>query len=233
MALPDKIDGFHRDISVLTALGSAISLIGMSSFMMSYEYKDFERVQIQGHDRMEEVFNRRRKTSIWIMAVCAILYVAGIVLITLGVSLYPSEREELASSIPGQISQIRNNNAQPETNESAILSAISSAIIVAGMGYGTYTFNKTEDWGWIASGIYGVGWIGQSFAAAMNNKSIDSLVMNRLAWTLPGAAAILFGTVIFPWQLEHNYISGPAWPISALGYAAFTIGTSYLTTAPE
>ena len=232
MALPDKIDAFHRDISLMTGLGSAVALLGMSSYMMSYEYKDFDRVQLQGQDRMEATYFRRKRVSVAIMAVAAFFYVAGIVLLTLGVTLYPDEREEVATNIPGQIMQIRSQAAQPSVNEPAILSGVSAAVTVAGIGYGAYVFNATENWGWVGSALYTAGWIGQAFAAAMNNKSIESLVANRLAWTLSGAAVISAGTLIFPWQLHNNYISGPAWPVTALGYVAFVIGTSYLTPAP-
>lgn len=232
MALPDKIDSFHRDISMMTGIGSAAALLGMSSYMMSYEYKDFDRVKLQGSDRMDEVFSKRQRVSLVIMIIAAFFYVAGVVLITLGISLYPTEREEIASSIPGQISQLRSMNAQPSVNEPAILAGISAALIVGAMAYGAYVFNKTENWGWIASSLYAAGWIGLSFAAAMNNKSIESLVTNRIAWTLSGGLVVVAGTLIFPWQLENNYISGPAWPLCGLGYAAFTIGTSYLTSAP-
>lgn len=232
MALPDKIDAFHRDISLLTGLGSAVALLGMSSYMMSYEYRDFDRVHLQGQDRMEEAYFYRRKVSWVIMILAAFFYVSGIVLLTLGITLYPDEREEVATNIPGQISQIRSKNAQPSLNEPAILAGISAALIVGGIGYGAYVFDKTENWGWVGSAVYSAGWIGQAFAAAMNNKSIESLVANRLAWTLPGAAVVVAGTMIFPWQLQNNYISGPAWPLTALGYMAFIIGTSYLTPAP-
>jgi len=232
MALPDKIDSFHRDISLLTGLGSAVALLGLSSYMMSYEYQDFDRVNLQGQDRMEEVYFKRRKVSLAIMILAAFFYVAGIVLITLGITLYPTEREEIASNIPGQITQLRSVAAQPDLNEPAILAGLSAALIVGGLGYSGYVFHQTENWGWVGSAVFSAGWVGQSFAAAMNNKSIESLVANRLAWTLSGAAVIIAGTMIFPWQLENNYISGPAWPLTALGYLAFTIGTSYLTPAP-
>ncbi len=232
MALPDKIDSFHRDISMMTGIGAASALLAMSSYMMSYEYQDFDRVHINGQDRMEETFHKRRRTSIIIMAIAAFFYVAGIVLITLGITLYPDEREEVATNIPGQISQLRVQAAQPDINEPAILAGISAALIVGGIGYGAYVFNKTENWGWIGSSIYSVGWIGMAFAGSMNNKSIESLVANRLAWNLPGAAAVIAGTMIFPWQLSENYVSGPAWPIQALGLLAVVVGCSYLQPAP-
>jgi hypothetical protein len=131
------------------------------------------------------------------------------------------------------IQQIRNHDAQPKLNEPAILSGISSAIILLGVIESVRHFHKTEDFGWIGSSLYAAGWLGQAFAAAMNNKSVSSLKTQRLAWTLPGAAAIIGGTFLIPWQLQHNYVSGPGWSVAALGYTAFTIGTAYVTNPPQ
>lgn len=233
MATSDVIDSVHRDIVVFMSSGSIAALLGMSSYLMSYEFQDFERVNLQGQDRMQENFTSRRKVSIAIMVVSALVYVTGIVLLTLGVSLYREEREEQAASIPGLITQIRTTAEQPSVNEPAILAGICAVLIVSGMIKSAINFNTHEQWGWIGSSLYTAGWIGLSFAAAMNNKSINSLVGNRLAWTLPGAACIVAGTFIVPWQLHYNYISGPGWPIAAIGYTAFAIGTSYLTSAPN
>ena len=232
MALPDKIDSIHRNIAMFTGFGSAAALLGMSSYFMAYEYQDFDRLDIGRTERMEDILDKRRRFSIVIMLLSAFIYVAGMVCITLGITLYPTEREEIATNSPGQIQQIQNVAAQPSVNEPAILSGLCSALTLAGMGYGFYNFMKREDFGWVSMSIYSVGWIGNSFAASMNNKSINSLVANRLAWTLPGAALIIAGTAMFPWQLHETYISGPSWPLCALGYVFFSIGTSYLTPAP-
>ena len=94
-------------------------------------------------------------------------------------------------------------------------------------------FNMTEQFGWIGSSIYAAGWIGNAFAASMGNKSISSVKSNRLAWTLPGAAAIVTGTFLVPWSIHHNYVSNPGWPIAGLGYVAFTVGTAYVSNAPQ
>lgn len=233
MATPDHIDAVHQNIAILTGTGSAAALVGMASYFMSYEYKDFDRINVQGQDRMEVAFKRRRKVSQAVMIIAIIIYVAGLVLLALGISLYRNEREEQAQSISGLIQQNRNTAAEPNTNEPAILAGISTAVILAGMIQSAREFNKTEQFGWIGSSIYTAGWLGNAFAASMNNKSINSIKANRLAWTLPGSAAIVAGSFIIPWQLSHNYISGPGWPIAALGYAAFSIGTSYVTNAPQ
>ena len=233
MATSDQIDAAHRNITILTGTGSAAALLGMSSYFMAYEYKDFDRIGVQGQDNMDREFQKRKKTALIVLVLAGLVYVTGLVCLTLGVSLYRTEREEQGTSIPVLIQQIRNTDAQPKLNEPAILSGISSAIILLGVIESARHFHKTEDFGWIGSTLYAAGWLGQAFAAAMNNKSINSLVDHRLAWTLPGAAAIVGGTYLIPWQLQNNYISGPGWPISALGYVALTIGTAYVTDPPQ
>lgn len=207
--------------------------MGMASYFMAYEYQDFTRVDNQGQDRMEVAFNKRRRYSKIVTVLASIVYMAGIVLIALGISLYRNERQEQAQSISGLIQQNRNITAQPKTNEVAILAGVSTAVLAAGMVKSAFDFNKTEQLGWIGSSLYAAGWLGNAFAAAMNNKSISSVNANRLAWTLPGAASIVAGTFLVPWQLHHTYVSGPGWPVAALGYAAFTVGTAYVTNPPQ
>jgi hypothetical protein len=232
MATSDQVDTLHRNIWALTGGGAIGAMLGMSFFLMSYEYKDFDRVTVKGQDQMETLFHRRRKTSMAIMIAAIIVYIAGMTLICLGVSLYRDERENLASSVTGLITQIRNKAAQPSINEPAILAALSTVCVVMGIGKGAWDFTTTEQWGWIGSSIYTIGWLGLAFAGAMNDMSIDSLSTTRLAWTLTGSSMISAGTFIIPWQLHQNYISGPGWPIMALGYVGFTVGTGLVLPGP-
>lgn len=233
MATPDVIDAMHRNITIMTGTGAAVALLGFSSYFMSYEYKDFDRVELQGQDRMEKTYSQRKKISLIIRVIAGFFYISGIVLITLGICLWRDEREEQAQAIPSLIQQIRNADAQPSVNEPAILAGLSSAVLLAGAVMGALHFHKHEDYGWIGATLYAAGWLAQSFAAAMNNKSINSLKANRLAWTLPGAAGIVLGSFILPWQLHENYVSGPAHVVHALGLVAFTIGTAYVTDPPQ
>jgi len=230
---PDVIDSFHRDISIFMGSGMIASLIGLSSYLMSYEFQDFDRVGLESQNRMQENFNQRKKISIAIMSIAAFIYVSGIVLLTLGVSLYREEREEVSSSIPGIIVQIKQKAAQPDINEVAILAGIAGAVIIIGMMKSALNFQSNETWGWIGSSIYTAGWLAMAFAASMNNKSITSLVGERLAWCLPGVSLIVAGTFIIPWQLHYNYITGPGFPLQAIGYVCLWIGTSFLTPAPS
>ena len=74
--------------------------------------------------------------------------------------------------------------------------------------------------------MYAGGWLGNGFAASMQNNSISSVYGTRLAWTLPGAATVVIGTACLPWQIRNQYASGLALPLSALGYILYTIGNS-------
>lgn len=236
MATVDQINEVHENISIMCGTGSALALTSLAAYFMSYEYRDFNRLDLRNEDNrgrtLDLLFRRRRKISEVVAILALIFYAGGLVLIALSLSLYPEERELQASSISGLVQQNRNTSVQPVVNEAAMLAGISLGIVLIGMLQSARDFHKTERFGWIGSSIYAAGWIGAAFAAALNNKSITSLVPNRLAWTLPGAAAIVGGTFLLPWQLEHNYVTSPAWPVTALGYVCYTIGTAYVTPAP-
>lgn len=236
MATVDQINEVHENISIMCGTGSAVALVSMAAYFMSYEYRDFNRIDLQKNSRQDTVdliFRRRRKSATAIAIVAMLFYIGGLTLIALSLSLYPSERELQANDISGLIQQNRNQAVQPGVNEAAILAGISLGVVLIGVLQSARDFHKRERFGWVGSTIYAAGWIGTAFAAALNNKSINSLVGNRLAWTLPGAAGIVAGTFLLPWQLENNYVSSPAWPLAALGYVAFTIGTAYVTEAPN
>ncbi len=232
MASSDQLNLFHENIAIFTGVGSVVSLLGLSSAFLSREYKEYDRVPVAGtSSRMERSYRKRQKTGRAILVVSTMAYIAGLALVTLGVTLYPLERDELETTVQGLILQNRTKNTQPAVHEPAVLSCISSALILAGVVEGGRHFHRYDEFGWIGSTLYAGGWLGQAFAGAMNDKNITSLRPTRLAWTLPGTFAIVLGTFLVPWQLKYNYSSGPAWPLAAAGYAAFSIGTSYVNKA--
>ena len=233
MATSDSISSMHNNIIVYVGVGSLATLFGMSTYLMGYEYRDFDRLDIEDRTVMETRFQHRKKLSIAIFVLSAIFFFAGLVLITLGVSFHRDEREERAYDIPSLLDQVKENEAQPKVNEPAILSGISSGLIGIGGILAMREFHKTESYGWVGSSIFAAGWLAQAFAAATQNKSLSSLHSERLAWTLPGVAAIVAGSFMLPWQLQQTYISGPAWPLVAIGFAAFSIGTSYVLPARQ
>ena len=228
MSVPSQTDAIHRDIVIFMGIGSVSALLGMSSYFMSHEYQDFDR-----SGKSESIFQQRKKWALAVMALSAFFYVCGIVLMTLGISLYRDEREEIASSISGIIIQTRQQAQQSSVDEPAILSSIGAALIILGMAQCCRNFAKTEEWGVIGSSIFASGWLINSFAAACNNNSLSSLRGDRLAWSLTGSAAIVAGTFMFPWMLHHNYVSGLSWAIMSLGYIAFDISTSFVVTSPD
>lgn len=235
MAQADQLYAVHKDVVTMAATGAAVALLSTSTYFMTYEYKDFERVRREddGTSKLEAIYGRRRRIAKITLAISAFFYLCAIALICVSICLYRDEREEQATDIPGQISQLRTLAAQPSWNEVSVLASLSSGLTVAGAIQCALTFDKAEEFGWIGIILYAGGWLGNSFAASMNNKGLDSIRLSRLAWTLPGAAAIVAGTVLYPWQVDNGYISGPSWSISALGYAAFVIGTSYVTDPPQ
>jgi hypothetical protein len=210
----------------MTATGSAAALLGMTTYFMSYEYKDFDRVDLQDKSKMDSTFHRRKRFAEILQIISALVYIGGIVVLVLGMSLYTEEREAKAFDIPTLFQQIREAATQPSINEAAVLASISSVVLVIGLLQCIREFHKTERFGWIGSTLYAAGWLGNGFAASLNNKSISSIEDSRLVWTLPGIAAIVAGTFMFPWQLRNNYISGPAWPLVSIGYVLFSIGNS-------
>lgn len=220
----------------MAATGAAVALVSTATYFMTYEYKDFERVRregdVNGSSKLEEIYGKRRRIAKITLALSALFYICAIALLCVSICLYRDEREEQSTAIPVQIQQLRQVAAQPSWNEVSVLASLSSALVIAGAVQCALMFDKTEEFGWIGNIIYASGWLGNAFAASMNNKGVDSIRLSRLAWTLPGAAAIVAGSVVYPWQVDNGYISGPSWPISALGYTAFVIGTSYVTDPP-
>lgn len=234
MAQIDQIYSIHKDIVSLCGAGTVTALVSMSSFFLSYEFKDFERIDSTTEKSdLPNVFSKRRRFSRIILIISSILYIAAIALIGVSICLYRNEREIQSTSISGQIIQIRNAAASASFNQVAILASISAAIIIAGSVQCALNFDKREEFGIIGSSIYSAGWLAMAFAASMDNNSIDSINTNRLAWTLCSSAAIVLGSLGVQWQIDNQFVSGPFWSIVALGLTGFTIGTSYVKAAPN
>lgn len=232
MATEDQVSLVHQNISFLSGFGAGSCYLGLASYFMAYEYRDFDRVDLRGKMRMERRYRDRSRWSKIAMTLSVLLFVGGLVLLVLGMSLYPFEKEQQAFEIPSLIQQIRNQEAEPSVNEPAILAGIASAVVLLGAYAGAREFSHTETFGWVATVLYAAGWLANGFAASMNGTSITNLDTMRIAWTIPGAVAIAAGTFMFPWQLNHNYVSGPAWPVAGIGFACFAIGSALVTDAP-
>ena len=231
MALPNQIFSVNNDVAYLVGSGSLAAVLGFSTYFMSYEYSDFDRINISDQEQMESTFQKRKKFAMTILIISAFVYVSGIVLLTVGISLYRNERENIANSITGIITQANQMASQSSINEPAILASFGAAMVLLGFFQSVRNFHKTEDFGILGSAIYAVGWLLLGFSAATDSNSLSSLDGQRLAWSLSGAALIVASTFAFPWSLHHNYISSPAYPIMCFGYLLFSIGTSFVTNS--
>jgi len=168
-----------------------------------------------------------------ILIIACFFYVAGIVLMTLGVSLYHNEKEELSTSISGIIVQQAQLAAQPSVNESSIMASFAAVLIIFGLAKMLWQFKTTENWDWIGTSVYTAGWILFAFPAAMNNNGVNSLATERIAWTIPGIVLIIASTIMFPFFLRKHYISSPTFILMALGFYLLDIGISLVLTAPD
>jgi len=213
MASKDKISAIHNNVAALTAGGSVGLLAGMSSYFLGEEY-----MQKNGP-------NNLTKSIEWI----SVFFVIGsLITIVLALSFYRDEREELAEDIPSSIHQVRRQNSQPDINEPALLAALSTVILFAG-AVQSLRHKKTKNeqaFGWLGPLMYAVGWVGNAYAAATPDYDLSHVQVERLQWTMPGAVAIVSGSLILLWQEREHYISGPAWPLTTLGLVMFGIGNS-------
>lgn len=232
MATEEQLQCVHQHISIFSGVGSIAALLGMSTYFMSYEYQDFDRVGLFDPEEMKSMFTRRHLWARVILVSSLIVYIAGLILLALSMSLYRSEKEAQAADVASLLQQVRNANAEPDVNEPAILAGVGSGAVLIGMAFCLKEFHHSETFGWIGPLLYGSGWLCNAFAAAMNSNSVTSLKTARLAWTLPGASLIVGGTFLFPWQFQHHYISGPAFSLVAIGYGCFGVGNSFVTDPP-
>jgi uncharacterized membrane protein HdeD (DUF308 family) len=228
MASSENVSSVHNNMTIYSATGSSLLLLGTSFYFMSYEYQDFDRVKLSDRSQMEVNRSKRKNKSKIIAMSAALMYIVGIILLVLSIGLYQDEKEESATSISAIIKQTRKTNNEPDTNEPVILASLAAVVIMLGIFQSVRNFNKTETFGWIGLSLFSIGWISSAFAASMQNNAISSIYGERLAWTLPGAVAIVVGTAALPWQIKHQYVSGPALSISAIGYALFTIGNVFV-----
>jgi hypothetical protein len=230
MATSLNTQSVHTNLGILSSVGSLLSLIGTSSYFMSYEYSDFSRVDPR--DALNKNTNSvsRDKTSIVIAFLSIIAYVAGLILIVLSIGLYRDEKKMIQSSnISEMIKNLKhvnnvNNENSSSVNAPVILSSFASIVTLVGAIVMIKHYKKHRNFNRIGTLLFSSGWLANGFAASMNTKSLSSISSKRLAWTLPGVFAIVAGTFLLPWQISNEYVSGPALPLATIGYILFSIG---------
>lgn len=228
MATSDKIDAVHENIGIMSGVGSISAALSMSFYFMFYEWNDSSKLRIE----KSHFFNTKnwKKNLQYVMF---LFYLLSLVVIILSVCLYRQEREHQAQNIPSLLQQVRNSNAEPDINEPAILSGISGALTIIGLFLSLRKFEKEEHLGIVGPILFASGWLGQAFAASTNSKSIQTLKLKRLAWCLPGIALINTGFLLYPWQIQQDYSSGPAGILSLLGYFLFSYGNTLVMDPPQ
>lgn len=230
MATSLNTQSVHTNLGILSSVGSLLSLIGTSSYFMSYEYSDFSRVDPRNVIGMHTNANTRNKTSVIIAFLSIIAYIAGLILIVLSIGLYRDEKKMIQSSnISEMIKNLKqvnneNNNSDTSVNGPVILSTFASVTTLVGAIVMIKHFKMHRNFNRIGTLLFSMGWLANGFAASMNTYSLNSISLKRLSWTLPGVFAIIAGTFLLPWQLSNEYVSGPALPMATIGYILFSIG---------
>ncbi len=221
-ATTSDVFSVHNDVSSLMTAGGFSTLVGLSTYLLTYK---------PNQTGVVSQLETRRKWTICVMIVSAFFYVAGLVLLTLGISLFRDERSLISDTISGIILQQQEKASETDINEPAIMSSLAAAVILLGSIQSALHFHKTGDFGWLGSLVYATGWILAAIAAATNNNSISSIRADRLAWALVGASLVVGGTFMIPWAVHHQYISSPAYVLMAFGFFSFSISTSLVIRA--
>lgn len=229
MATSSEVFSVHNNVSAFMVAGGLSMLLGFSSYFMSYEVTDGNRLGVG----QEAQFQMRKKVALAVMIISAFFYVAGIVLLALGISLFRDERSTIALTVAGIIEQQQEMATDSQLNEPAIVSGLAAALVLLGSIQSIRNFNKTQDWGWLGSTIFTTGWILFAIAAATNNNSLTSVRTDRLVWSLVGTTLIVGSTFIIPWALHHRYVTSPAFPLMAFGVLAFGVSTSWAIPPPS
>lgn len=179
-----------------------------------------------------------RKTTA--LGLVALLFIAGIACIAVGVSLYSDEREQLATqSIASQVQQEQKREAlEGTTHEVAIFSGIMFGLIgLIGLSIARSEINQQDRRRHLLYLLYIAAWLGAAFSVSANSQSLSDINGNRLAFLVPGA--VLLGMV--PFLMHEQVLKGEAWlkrtsgAVVALfvGSILFDIGIVYQNPASE
>jgi len=216
----DHVEAVHQNVALLGGPGALCLAAGFSGFMSAHY-----------HD--PPVVHRTRYRAV--LATVALLCLTGVILTVLSIAFYrgSGERERMGEDITTHIHQVKNMEKQPAANEPAVLAIVSSLVLIFGAALGVREFEKSRKWGWHGSTLYAMGWLGNAFAGAMRDKSVESLERKRLAWTLPGATAIIVGTFAAPYEIRHRRIGGLSATMVTTGALAFHVGNALVSRPLE
>ena len=123
MASQDKLLCVHQNLGWLSGAGSLTTLLGISGFFMLNEFPK----------RQAKAWNH------WHLPIM-VVYVSGLILLVLSMSLWPDERENEGETVADLINQLRKRKAQPKINEHALLAALSALVVVTG------SFMTAKNW---------------------------------------------------------------------------------------
>lgn len=233
MATVNQVSSVHNSLATYSGTGSIAALFGISTYFMSEEYKHYERYDMTKGKAISDIASEREKGAKMIYVLSMFFFLSGLVLVALSMSLFSQQKEHLPTNIPALLAQTQDHARDPDVNEVAILAGVAMGLVAVGGYYMTREFTKTKEWGTWGPMIYSAGWLVAAFTASCTTKALHSLDTDRLAWTIPGVVAIIFGTLYMPTQISHQYTSGPLLVITMLGFTSFTIGNSAVTHRPE
>jgi hypothetical protein len=204
MATQDKISCLHTESFAMSFGGATAAVLGTVSFLMVHKHTNGSA----SGDR-----------SMQIIKVAAILlYVSGIIALGLAMGLFYDGKEHQAEDITTMIHQARKKNSQPDVPEPLILASVSTVVVLISAVHMVRAMVMTGEFSLVGLAGYSVGWLGNAFAASTHDKSLSSIHGTRLAMSLPGAIAIVAGTMLIPSEIRNHQSHGFSIPLSILGY---------------
>lgn len=218
MATSDRTFTLHQNLALYGGLGTISTLFGTSLFYMSHEFEQDSR-----GDAVREV---KHEVGQRMRIVAFFLFVTGMVLWGLAVSLHSNEKEQKATTTTALLAQIRAEKAQPDIDEHAAFAATGIGLVALGSIIMAYHYPKHMPNVYKAGVIVALGWYMAAIGASSHRKALDTIEERRLAWNLPGATLLILGSLVLPYQIKHGYAAGPALFLSVLGGSMLTLGTS-------
>lgn len=206
MAEADRVASFHLYLGVVGLAAAACSTSSLTTYTMQPPVSRFVPL------------------GLTVLSQLALL---------LGLGLWPHEKQSQAGDLASAVHQVRMHNNRPSVNESVLVAAIGSVLILAGMvGLG---FRQSKDWtmGWVMPLVLATGWLLVSLGSSTHHESISSMEPYRLIWLMLGSALIVVSVLSLPQQLMNRRKFpgvGYVGPLHVLGWILFLIGYAHVST---